>query len=73
VISEHLTAPTHLYIHPSISSIHPTGTLFSILTDELVHEVLSYLDGRDLSVAVQLSKMFYCHASFGDLWLAYDR
>lgn len=60
-MSEH-PAPTHLYIDP------PTGTLLSTLTDELLHEVLSHLDGTDLSVAVQLSKMFYCHASFGDLW-----
>ena len=53
-----------LYYSNVVNIRYKIGKQFNKLSDELIQDILSFCCGRDLANLVQVSKCFYCYASF---------
>jgi hypothetical protein len=42
--------------------------LLGVISDEAVLEILSFLDGRELSMTLKVSRAFYVYGNYSDLW-----
>ena len=42
--------------------------LLGVISDEAVLEILSFLDGRELSMILKVSRAFYVYGNYSDLW-----